>query len=300
MRSIRRIFVAICMCIIAVICNNTEAMAEVSKELPVTVAISNGAATWRITDGSYESAATLNEGDTVTITTKESIKGIYLIWNLPVEEWTLKYNGKETKQGRNGFLHDYIEFDEEVTEFTIYTDTKNSLTDITCYGAGELPDDVQVWEPSCEKADILILSSHADDEILFFGGILPYYAGVLDLEVQVVYFSQYWTGQKIREHEKLDGLWHAGVRHYPYNGDFDDLYADDLEPSKQIFGYDKTVGFIVEMLRKFKPQVAFSQDLNGEYGHGTHKLIAYGMIDAVEASNDPPNLSKGVLQSRNT
>ena len=287
MKSIRRILMALCICLIAVVCNNIDVMAEVSPELKMEVSISNGAATWRITDGSYQSAASLKAGDTITIKTKEKIKGIYLIWDVPVEEWTLKYNGKESVQGKNGFLHDYIEFGEEVTEFTIYTNTKNSLTDIKCFGEGELPADIQVWEPSCDKADILILSSHADDEILFFGGILPYYAGVLDLEVQVVYFSQYWTGQKIREHEKLDGLWHAGVRNYPYNGHFDDLYASDLEPAKQIFGYDNTVSFIVEMLRKFKPQVAFSQDLNGEYGHGTHKLIAYGMIDAVEASNDP-------------
>ena len=39
----------------------------------------------------------------------------------------------------------------------------------------ELPEWVQIWQPSCEKADILIISSHADDEILFFGGIMPTY-----------------------------------------------------------------------------------------------------------------------------
>lgn len=285
--KIKSIFVIFLMMIFALNFITIDARAEVSEELPMDVVISNGAATWRVTDSSYQSAATLNAGDTITIKTKEKIQGIYLVWDQPVEVWTLKYNKKEVKQGENGFLHDYISFDEEVTEFTICTDTKNTLAEVKCFGVGELPSNIQVWEPSCEKADILILSSHADDEILFFGGILPYYAGVLDLEVQVVYFSQYWTGQKIREHEKLDGLWNAGVRNYPYNGHFDDLYASDLEPAKQLFGYDNTVAFIVEMLRKFKPQVAFSQDLNGEYGHGTHKLIAYGMVDAVEVSNDP-------------
>ena len=165
-------------------------------------------------------------------------------------------------------------------------DSGNTITDITLYTDGELPSNVQVWKPECDQADIMLLSSHADDEILFFGGILPYYAGELDLEVQVVYFSQYWTGETIREHEKLDGLWHSGVKNYPYTADFDDIYADNLEEAKQIFGYEKTLDFVVEMIRKFKPQVAVAQDENGEYGHGTHMLTAAAMKEAVQISMD--------------
>lgn len=257
-----------------------------SEELPAQITISNGGNSGAITDGSYSTTVNLNTGDTITVKTDTGIKGIYLIWDSPVNEWTLKYNGSETVQGSNGFLHDYIEFEGEVTEFTIYTDSSNLLADIYCYGEGELPSDVQVWEPECEKADILLLSSHADDEILFFGSILPEYAGERDLEVQVVYFSQYWTGAKIREHEKLDGLWHAGVKNYPYTGDFDDWYASSLEQAENLFGYDKTVEFVVEMLRKFKPQVTVAQDLNGEYGHGTHMLTAKAMTEAITLCGD--------------
>ena len=34
--------------------------------------------------------------------------------------------------------------------------------------AGELPDFVQIWNPPCEKADMMIITTHSDDEQLFF------------------------------------------------------------------------------------------------------------------------------------
>ncbi|MDE6699368.1 MAG: PIG-L family deacetylase [Lachnospiraceae bacterium] len=271
-------FISVCMI------GNINVKADTAEELDCNVVISNGSSSYNVSDGSYDTSVTLNSGDTVTVSLNTPAMGVYIIWGKPVEEWTLKIGDKEEKRGNNGFLHEYIEFETEINEFTIVADSGNTLTDIYCYSKGELPEDVQVWEPMCEKADILLLSTHADDEILFFGGILPYYAGEMGYEVQVVYFSEYWTGANIREHEKLDGLWHAGVTHYPYTGDFMDLYADNLEAAIQLFGEEKPVEFVVEMLRRFKPQIAVAQDENGEYGHGTHMLTSLAMKKAVEIS----------------
>ena len=272
-----------------VLFTRSTVMASEAPKLPVEVTISNGGAVWAVTDESYQSSVYLENGDTITIKAQSGIQGIYLIWDAPVNEWTLECNGKTTTQGSNGFLHDYIELDG-ATEFVINNSgLSNRLADIHCYGEGDLPADVQIWEPMCDKADILLLSSHADDEILFFGSVLAQYAGQDELEVQVVYFSQYWTGAKIREHEKLDGIWHAGVRNYPFNGDFDDYYAGSLEQASNLFGYDEAVGFAVEIIRRFKPQVIVGHDLNGEYGHGTHILTAHSLKDAVTLSGDAAN-----------
>lgn len=283
-------------CVGAVLVAKSTVMASEAPKLPVEVTISNGGAVWAVTDESYQSSVYLENGDTITIKAQSGIQGIYLIWDAPVNEWTLESNGKTTTQGSNGFLHDYIELDG-ATEFVINNSgLSNRLADIYCFGEGELPSDVQIWEPMCEKADILLLSSHADDEILFFGSVLAQYAGQDELEVQVVYFSQYWTGAKIREHEKLDGIWHAGVRNYPFNGDFDDYYAGSLEQASNLFGYDKAVGFAVEIIRRFQPQVIVGHDLNGEYGHGTHILTAHSLKDAVTLSGDAANYPESATE----
>lgn len=284
--SFTKMAVIVCMLFFGLISGSMPVKADIADEIPAGIIFSNGGNAYNVTDGSYDTSVTLNTGDIVTVTPEQPVKGIYIIWGKPVEKWTLEVGDKKEIRGNNGFLHEYIEFEEPVSEFKIVADNGNTISDIYCYGEGDLPEDVQVWEPMCEKADILLLSTHADDEILFFGGILPYYAGEKEYEVQVVYFSEYWTGASIREHEKLDGLWHAGVRNYPYTGDFYDSYADDLEKAKEMFGEDKSISFVVEMLRRFKPQVAVAQDENGEYGHGTHMLTSYAMKKAVEVSMD--------------
>ena len=131
------------------------------------------------------------------------------------------------------------------------------------------------------------MSTHADDELLFLGGVLAEYAGQEKLSVQVVYFSNYYNGAVIREHEKLDGLWAIGVKNYPVTGNFDDIYAADLASAEKIFGYDKTLSFVVEQIRRFKPQVCVGQDTKGEYGHGTHMLTSKALQEAITISMDP-------------
>lgn len=287
MKRLKKIFALSVMTFLCLVGLSIDAKAEEATRVDGDIVISNGGSTAYITDGSYDTSVLLNTGDSVNVKTSTPIKGVYIIWGKPVNKWTLEYGQASKEYGQNGFLHEYIEFEQTINEFTIKADEGNTITDIKLFTEGELPSDIQVWEPSCEKADILLLSTHADDEILFFGGILPYYAGELDLEVQVVYFSQYWTGANIREHEKLDGLWHAGVKHYPVTGKFDDLYADNLDAAKNIFDEDEVIEFVVEMIRRFKPQVTVAQDENGEYGHGTHMLTSYAMKQAVEISMDP-------------
>lgn len=284
-----KIVVAVIVMFMAFVIDASIVMADTAENIDISVNFSNGSSGQNVLDGSYDTCVTLNEGDSAKITLNSPAKRVYIIWGKLPKEWTLEIGDKKETRGKNGFLHEYIEFDEDVTEFSIIADNGNTISDIYCYGDGELPEDVQAWEPMCDKADILLLSTHADDELLFLGGIIPYYAGEKGLDVQVVYFSQYWEGgyaNPLREHEKLDGLWHAGVRHYPLTAEFRDEYAGSLEQAIGVFGEEKPIEFVVEMLRKFKPLVAVAQDVNGEYGHGTHMLTSYAMRKAVEVSMD--------------
>mgnify|MGYP000772543814 FL=1 len=143
---------------------------------------------------------------------------------------------------------------------------------------------MQVWEKPCTDADILVFSTHADDEILFLGGVLATYAGQQGLNVQVAYMTNYWNGATVREHEKLDGLWESGVKHYPVNGEFDDIYATDLNGAMSVYSYDDVLGYVTEQIRRFKPLVVVTQDINGEYGHGGHMLLAKAVCEAADNS----------------
>ncbi len=256
--------------------------------LETVITNSNGASVYDMNSESYNSMSTFNNGDTITITAQEPIGGLYICWNnKTVSPWTLNYNGTDKSCGTNGYLHEYVSLDGSASTATMKIVADGmKICKLYVLGTGSTPSWVQNWNASCDNADILLVSTHADDEQLFFGGIIPYYAGELGLKVQVAYYTNYWNGANIREHEKLDGLWTVGVRNYPVNGDFDDIYAADLEAAKTVYNYDDTIEFMVELIRRFKPLVMVGQDLNGEYGHGGHRLTAAAICEAVEISND--------------
>lgn len=237
-----------------------------AKQLTLNLLASSGKSVANLLDDAYTSKVSFAAGDTLTVSADEPMQGVYLKWASLESSYSVSYNGKEQKITKEDMLHKYIDFGETVTECTITFESAASVCDISAYGKGKLPDNVQVWEKPCTDADILVFSTHADDEILFLGGVLATYAGQQGLNVQVAYMTNYWNGATVREHEKLDGLWESGVKHYPVNGEFDDIYATDLNGAMSVYSYDDVLGYVTEQIRRFKPLVVVTQDINGEYG----------------------------------
>lgn len=239
-----------------------------------------------LTDGSYSTGNNYHAGDTITIDSDLPISYLYIIWDSPVSEWTLDFNATRMKCGTNGFLHELVKLTSPSASITINIESNSRICGIYAFTEGEFPDFVQEWKPPCSEADILAFSTHADDEILFLGGVLATYGGEQGLPVQVCYMTNYWNGLRIREHEKLDGLWESGIRNYPVNGDFDDIYSETLEAAKTTYNYDDVLEYVTGQIRTFKPNVVVTQDLNGEYGHGGHMLLANAVTEAVSNSMD--------------
>ena len=270
---------------------------EPAQTLETQITISDGQDASVLKDQYVSSKLTLTPGTQITIESSSKIGSIYLIWDIPVPGWTLQADGKTSTHGKNGFLHEYVLLDRPFESITMQIPESGAvLCDITVLSPGTPPSNIQIWEPPLEKADLLLLSTHADDEHLFFGGTMPYYAGEKGLRVQLVYFCSHTMNEPYREHEKLNGMWLQGVKNYPVMGTFPDEYSMDLETALTQYNYDEAVQFIVTQLRRFQPLVVLGQDLNGEYGHGAHRLTAKALTDAVQLSNQPDYDSQTVEQ----
>lgn len=262
----------------------------------LSVSISGGQNTGYILDDSIYSYLSLPGDLTISISREDGIAGLYIIWNKVPGKWTYTINGVSYEAGSNGFLHEYIELPEKTTGLEIHIPEDGAeLTDIHCFGEGAVPEWVQIWEPPCERADIMLLSTHADDEQLFFAGILPYYAGEVGAAVQVVYMTNHWD-TVTRPHEQLNGLWTAGIRNYPVIGPFSDDAASlgsksesvetVLERALRVYDEEALVRYQVEMIRRFQPQVIIGHDEAGEYRHGAHIVNTYTLKKALEISGD--------------
>jgi LmbE family N-acetylglucosaminyl deacetylase len=248
----------------------------------------------KLTDGATNSSVTFSPGQSLKITSETPLQGLYIKWSatkIP-GEWTLLAEGEEFTYGTHNFLHEYVPLPKGTKSCTLtFTDRLAGIVEIEAYGEGNLPKDVQIWYPHCEKADFLVFSTHADDEVLFLGGVCVTYAGEKGLLTQVVYLcdftlDDYGYMNTTREHEKLDGLWTMGVRNYPVNGSFPDAYSNNIKKAMTQYDYNAVLEFVTENIRRFKPLVLISQDFNGEYGHGAHMMLAKAAADAMEVSAD--------------
>ena len=190
------------------------------------------------------------------------------------------------QQGETRFHHVFIPLDG-VTDIRILSTQsgqhKIGFNEIYVFGEGEIPDWVQRWEPTEEKADILFFSAHPDDELLFYGGAIATYAAEKQKRVVVAYLSYSNT---TRRSEALNGLWALGVRHYPEFGGFADAWSNKLDDAYRKLGKTKVLTWVTGMLRKHQPEVVVTHDLKGEYGHGQHKLLGDAAVQAYSAAAD--------------
>ena len=209
---------------------------------------------------------------------KQPIYGLYVCFGDQLFPWEIqaKHGGKwETVFKSEGkYAHEYAALAGEKEIRIRPTENRQialSVSEIFAYGKGDVPASVQQWKPASKKADLLVISAHPDDEILFFGGAIPTYAGERKMNVVVAYMT---CGTMERRSELLNGLWEMGVRTYPVFGGFWDKYSKKLDTAYKAWGRTATQKYIVQLYRRFRPEVVLTHDVNGEYGHGAHKACA--------------------------
>ncbi|MBR1586323.1 MAG: PIG-L family deacetylase [Clostridia bacterium] len=192
--------------------------------------------------------------------------------------------GKVLADWEMPFENAWIPFSEPAERFLIQRKTEGDemlINRLHVLSQGELPDWVQDWKIMDGPADLMLIATHPDDDILWFGGLLPTYAGELQRKVQVVYMVGGLNRK--RKNELLNALWHCGVTYYPQIGSLPDMGGKSVASTLSAWGGENAAPtYIVGMLRKWKPRVVITQDIKGEYGHNHHIVTVQAVIDAVE------------------
>ena len=236
-----------------------------------------------ITDGKYTTyweSSKRNE-PWVVISSDKPIYGLYLCFQKMPDTYVIqKQSGDQwvtvAEGGSPRFHHAFFELDGLKKVRILSTmDKKNIMgfNEIFTFGEGEVPDWVQKWQEPSGKTDILFLATHPDDDVLFLGSAITYYASEAKKNVQVAYLT---PSNTTRRSEGLNGLWRMGVRTYPEFGAFSDKYSTPakLEQAyKDMGGQDNVLGWVTELYRKYKPEVVVTQAVDGEYGHPQHVML---------------------------
>jgi LmbE family N-acetylglucosaminyl deacetylase len=293
----------------------SAAAADLTRETKITA--SNGS-TSRLQDRSTGTAwkAEADEESWVALRVPdgEPLGGLYLSWSVRPAKWRVQLSADGERWsdayigGAKGPRNEYIPLADAAGRalgldvapaglIESHTTRRHArivmesgaqaaaIFELRVLGAGVLPDWVERWKPVVRDAELMVISAHPDDETVFFGGVLPRYAGEEQRDSVVVYMT---VEERRREVEALGALWTSGVETYPVFGPFPDRHCETLEACARFWGgKDKTVAYIVEQFRRFRPEVVVTHDVKGEYVHGAHLLTAWAVQQAVAAAADP-------------
>lgn len=240
-----------------------------------------------LVDGNFYTSIWINTSDSFVVESEVPFSSLYLQWDYLPGVYTINWENGSLQCGQDGFLHEYVSLSEAVTavEFVFPEGERKSLCELALYTEGSTPEGVQIWNQPCEQADILVFPTHSDDDTLFFGPLIAYYAIERQLKVQTAFMVEH-TVQPYRVHERLNGLWEMGVKHYPILYNAPDTAEHDFWTAMSWYSMSKIPDWQVEQIRRFKPLVVVGHDLNGEYGNGGHKVNAYYLVRAIEYAAD--------------
>ena len=171
------------------------------------------------------------------------------------------------------------------------------------------------WLTYIPRHTIMAVSSHPDDEGIFFGGTLPYYAQVLGIPIVHISMTSGDAGSRppeVRETELTNAdTIYFGRTATTSIGLPPDLYADLFFPRfKDAYtstvdqtwdywndgvpnngdaaeGKQKAIDTVATYIRTFQPEVIITHDFDGEYGHPNHKATGIATAEAYDRAADP-------------
>ncbi len=276
-------------------CTAENGDGNITRQCKITV--SHGSIR-KLTDGDLkEYWEAKKSNSTVSIVLPEGVQpgGILIEWFAKPEKFEVKQydasNDLISQQTDGDFFKAYItwiDLKSETAKIDLTVYKSGRISGLHIYSDSDNPE-IQKWQKPAEKSDILLVVAHQDDEELWFGGLLPYYGCVRSCNVQTLYMT---CCGRTRVKEALNGLWVMGIQTVPEILEFKDSYTNVKDAEKRWGGKKNVESKIVEMIRKYRPEVIVTHDLKGEYGHPQHKLIAMRMEGAVKAAADPKQFSE--------
>ena len=228
----------------------------------------------------------------VTVPSGQTASGVMVQWYEHPHAWGVQVagaDGKWTDAGHTegSYLAEYLPLPEGTTRFRVANAPGEKrhfyMAELRIYGEGDLPPEVQQWQTCSGKVDLMLLVAHQDDEVLWFGGTLPTYAGEEGRTCQVCMVV---PSMPYRRLELLDCLWTCGVRYYPAYGNFKDAFSYSLTKQYKHWNKNRVYETVTGWIRQFQPDVLLTHDLQGEYGHGAHRVCADAVMHCLTLAAD--------------
>ncbi len=151
----------------------------------------------------------------------------------------------------------------------------------------ELQPKLVSWEEPLDKADLMLVEAHGNDDVLIFGAVIPtcvergYSVTVADICCDTIG----------RQRKSSGGSYHLGLRNFKTFFEFTDFLSYEYDKHKAEWfkeGQPDPVELLTAELRRVRPEVVVTHDPSiGDFHSGVNKLVAEITQEAVIAAADP-------------
>jgi len=162
------------------------------------------------------------------------------------------------------------------------SNAQDALCELRVYEQGRTPEILQNWKNPDEGADMMVIAARPGEEFLYFGGAIPQ-AISEGKSVVVVYMTD--CGRE-RAAEAMNALWAIGVRTHPIFLNLSNSTRSSYEETMESWGLENTYELLVEALRRCKPDVVLTHEIEGENGDNQRKLTCTALRRAVLLATD--------------
>ena len=227
----------------------------------------------------------------------QSVSGVYLRWNDAQPDWNLY---AVDASGHRALCSSGGDDEQWLTEWAAVpaalSDCRNFVLESAREGqtlqvlelsvfCGGVPDYAPRWQRYDGKPiDTMVIACHPDDEDLYMGPMIPqsvHEGHSRNLVVTMTYVSAR------RRVEVSESDWLLGQSFYPALRRAIDVKTSSRSQAQVYWPLDATEGYLVEQIRKYRPSIIATHDLNGEYGHGAHRATGYAATLAFRDAADP-------------
>ncbi len=243
--------------------------------------------TYRLTDGYTESYIAFKKDEICVLRPQKPCMAITLTWyqapaQYEVSQLDAAGTSLSAERVTDEFVVKTILLTENCASLSIAFTEAGALAEVRAVDAAEtLPADVQLWSPSPEHADLVVLAAETGAEWKYFGAVLPTYASERGVKTAVVYLSDY--DKPARRVEALNGLWRAGVREYPIFLPFTCKNFESYEMLTTDRKQAAVTDTLTELLSALSPRVVVTHGLTGE-GWASHRFFAECALAAIEST----------------
>ncbi len=233
----------------------TTQAGTVTEECSITLPEELSEDEYRITDSLVESYQTFTKDQSIGVSLPDGAQGLYLQWY----DFTSRYTVSQFDAGgamlseepAQPFINAYYPLAAGAVRVVVAMSGKTSLSTLAVYGAGELPEDVQRWQPA-DSADLLVVASTPYTAMDEFFGVIATYACNHDIPAALVVMS---LSSRSAQEELLAALWHTGFDSYPVFGGFFSENNDYYKTVRNMWGRKTTQVFLQEQVARLQPKI---------------------------------------------